>query len=221
MLHLLIELRVLVYTDGTMISSVSGTLLRKTEHAAVIQVGGVAFRIFVGPRTLSMLPKTGAEARLFTYLHVRENALELYGFLSEAESDLFERLNTVSGVGPKSALGVMGVAPVNQLSAAINEGRAELLTRASGIGRKTAERIILDLKGKLGSFAPAEALGLMESGLELEETLIALGFSKAEAKAAAGSVSPTTKGFAERLKEALRGRKRGGSVEQGGGSTGA
>ncbi|MEK7554418.1 MAG: Holliday junction branch migration protein RuvA [Patescibacteria group bacterium] len=187
-----------------MIRSVSGKLSRKQPGFAVIDAGPVSFKIFVSSATFERLPQVGAVVRLATYLHVRENALELYGFLHEAELDLFERLNTVSGIGPKSALGIMSIARVEQLIAAINEGRPELLTRASGIGRKTAERAILELKGKLSALKTPETLRLMESDLELEETLISLGFSRSDAKSAIEKVDPATAGFPERLREALR-----------------
>ncbi len=187
-----------------MIRSVSGKLSGKQPGFATVDAGPVSFKVFVAPPTFERLPSLGSEVRLATYLHVREDALELYGFLNEAELNLFERLNTVSGVGPKSALGIMGVARVEQLVAAINEGHPELITRASGIGRKTAERVILELKGKLSTVKAPETLRLMESDLELEETLVSLGFGRSEAKAAIEKVDPKISGFPERLKEAIR-----------------
>lgn len=184
--------------------SISGILIGKGEHFFVVDTGAIAFQLFAPRGVLEHLPPIGQKVKIFSYLHVREDALQLYGFLSEGERDFFERLNTVSGVGPKSALGIMGVAPVEQLVAAVNEGRTELLTRASGVGRKTAERVILELKGKLTMPRSAETLSLMESDIELEETLMSLGFTRLQAKEVTGKIPASVKGFKERLKEALR-----------------
>jgi Holliday junction DNA helicase RuvA len=189
-----------------MIHRVQGTLLAKRENFLVVETsGGISLRVFASPHTLSALPATGSPVTLHTYLHVREDALELYGFLHESELDLFEKLISVSGIGPKSGMGILGVAKADQLIAAINEGRTELITRASGIGRKTAERVILELKGKLAALGTAqETLNLMESDVELEETLMSLGYSKAQSKTAIAKLDPKITSFKERLKEALK-----------------
>ncbi len=187
-----------------MIRTLSGVLALKKEQYIVVETGGVGFKVAVPKSLMGALPSAGNMVKLFTYLAVRENALDLYGFLRESELELFERLNTVSGIGPKSALAIMGVAPVDQLAAAINEGRTELLTRVSGIGKKTAERVVLDLKGKLSLTSSPQMLELMESDNELEETLAALGFSRAQAKTAVGKIDPTIKDFKLRLREALK-----------------
>lgn len=188
-----------------MIQRVSGVILSKKTNYFVVEVGGgISLRIFASPHTLSALPAQGASVTVHTYLNVREDALELYGFLHESELDLFERLISVSGIGPKSAMGILGVAKADQLVAAINEGRAELITRASGVGRKTAERVILELKGKLASIGTQETLNLMESDVELEETLVSLGYTHAQSKAAIAKLDPKIVGFKERLKEALK-----------------
>lgn len=187
-----------------MIYRVTGTLVTVTPHCAVIETGGVSFQLFLSARAATELPPAGTTLSLFTYLHVREDALELYGFLREPERNLFERLNSVSGIGPKSALGILNVATVEQLVLAINEGNRELLTRASGIGKKTAERLILDLKGKLAAPASRESLARAEADLELEETLVSLGFTKAQAKTAVKTLDPNLANFKERLKAALK-----------------
>jgi Holliday junction DNA helicase RuvA len=187
-----------------MIHSLSGTVVTKRESYFTLDVHGVVFKLHAAPGTLATLPDAGSPLTVQTYLYVREDTLELYGFLTETERILFERLNAVSGIGPKSALGVLGVAKPDQLVAAINEGRAELLTRASGIGKKTADRVILELKGKLSVPSAPQTLQLMESDVELEETLVALGYTRVQAKGLVGKVDPKTKGFPERLREALR-----------------
>ena len=187
-----------------MIYSIRGTLLAKREHDVVVETGGIGFRVFVPKTILASLPDLGTIVTFFCMLYVRQDALELYGCLSAKELELFERLISVSGVGPKSAFGIMGVAPVDQLVAAINAGRIELLTRVSGVGKKTAERVVLELKGKLSLMTSPQLLTLMESDMELEETLVGLGYSRSQAKAATLRIDPKILGFKERLKEALR-----------------
>lgn len=189
-----------------MIHSVSGKLEEKREHFIVINTGNLAFKIIPTVSVLAGLREVGSEIKVFTYLHFhsREENFVLYGFSSVQEMDLFEWLLGVSGVGPKSAIGILSVSKIDQLIAAINEGRTELLTRASGIGRKTAERIVLELKGKLTLVLQPQTLSLMESDLELEETLVSLGYTKAQARAVVVKIDPKIKGFKERLKEALK-----------------
>src|SRR3989338_1292817 len=162
-----------------MIYSIAGKLVFKKDNLLVLEVGGLSFKIFSQASVLAALPESGATVKIFTYLYFREDSIELYGFLSEKELELFQALNSISGIGPKSALGILGVTKIEQLVAAINEGKTELLTRASGIGKKTAERIILELKGKLSLIAAPQVISLMESDVELEETLISLGYSRA------------------------------------------
>lgn len=164
-------------------------------------------KVYIPAAVASDLPPVGTNVDLFCHLHVREDALDLYGFLTEAELGLFEALISVTGVGPKSALNIMSVTRADQLAAAINEGRTELLTKASGIGRKTAERVVLELKGKLSFGSTARTLNLLESDLDLEEALVGLGYSKQQAKAAISRIDPKLKDFNSRLKEALRQQK--------------
>lgn len=187
-----------------MLYSLSGILTFKKEHLFGLETGGVTFKVFAPASVISNLPPVGERLKIFTYLYVRDEALELYGFLSEKELELFERLNTISGIGPKSALGILGITKIDQLVAAINEGKTELLTKASGIGRKTSERIVLELKGKLSTASAPQVLSLMESDVELEEVLLSLGYSRAQAKAAIIKIDPKITNFKDRLKEALK-----------------
>ena len=132
-----------------MIYSLAGRLSLKRDKFVVVESGGVGLKVAVSSAALNSLPAVGSPVNFFCHLRVKEDALELYGFLSEEELDFFELLNGVSGVGPKSALAVLALDKVENLEAAIAEGKSELLTRVSGIGRKTAERIILELKDKM------------------------------------------------------------------------
>ena len=196
-----------LYTK-TMIYSLSGTITLKQHGFAVVSVAGVGYKVFAPLSVLSNLPVVGGEVTLLTHHHVRDDANDLYGFLTGDELMLFQSLISISGVGPKSAMGVMGVAAIGEIITAINEGRTDLLTKASGVGKKTAERVVLELKGKL-SFADSTAtLGKMEKDLELEETLVSLGYSKQQAKAAIAKIDPEIKDFNERLKEVLKGYKK-------------
>lgn len=189
-----------------MIYSVSGILSLKRENLIVVEAGGVGYKLFVAENVAQSLPSIGSQVKVFSYLNLKQDGLDLYGFASEAELRLFERLISVNGVGPKSALGILSVAKIDQLVAAINGGKVELLTRASGVGKKTAERVVLDLKGKLSIEGPEsrQALSLMESDVELEETLASLGYSRQQAKIAISKIDPSVSGFKDRLKEALK-----------------
>lgn len=187
-----------------MVYSIAGTLTLKQQGFVVLEVAGIGYKIQCPLFVLSQLPPVGEAARLVVHHHIREDANDLYGFLSDAELSLFESLLGVSGIGPKSAMGILGVAPLPELVAAINEGRVDLLTKASGVGKKTAERAVLDLKGKL-TFADTSAIiTKMEKDGELEETLVSLGYSKAQARAAIAKLDPGITDFHEKLKAVLK-----------------
>lgn len=187
-----------------MIDHVTGTLVRKTERFAVIKCNGVGFKVFSHERALGKLPREGSEVTLYTLLYLREDGAELYGFLTREELEFFDLLNSVAGVGPKSALAVLEVAPLKDLAAAIKENRPDLLTRASGIGRRTAERIILELKGKVRAEASEEAVRKMESDADIVEALANLGYRREEAKAALGKLGEKPAELEARLKAALK-----------------
>lgn len=195
-----------IVRDYSMISTLRGTLISKTDTYALINMHGFGIQVFMAPLGLEALKAPGEEITLFTHLYWREETgPELYGFLSIKEREVFQKLNSISGIGPKSALAVFKVANVDQIIAAINEGKTDLLTRASGIGKKTAERIVLELKGKLETQAKGgEMLSLMESDIELEETLISLGYNRNDAKRAIAKIDPAVKGFKDRLRAALK-----------------
>jgi len=128
-----------------MIYSVRGRVSDKKDQFAVVALAGIGLKVFCPPRALAGL-RTGEEAEFFCHLHVREDILDLYGFPLEDELRLFEQLISVSGVGPRSALAIMEVSDLDGLTSAIQAGRPDLLTRAAGVGRKTAERIVLELR---------------------------------------------------------------------------
>lgn len=170
----------------------------------VISVGGFDFKVSVSLGTSERLPTAGHEIELFTYFHLKEGGVDLYGFLHEAERQFFEALISVSGVGPKSALSILGVAPAEELMAAIAKGEVDLLQRSSGIGRKTAERIVLELKDKLGGRLSEESTGLLEADNDILEALLSLGYRRDKAKEAVRKIDPALATASERLRDALK-----------------
>lgn len=187
-----------------MLYSISGELAAKGDHFAVVEAAGLGLKIFTNGRTLAKLPALGGAVKFFTHLHVREDALELYGFLTQEELGFFELLISVSGVGPKSALSILEIDKLEKLTSAIKEGRPDLLTRASGIGRKTAERIILELKSKVQAKESEIVVGKMEVDADLVETLVDLGYRRDQAKAALAKVDEKIVNLEERLKATLK-----------------
>ena len=133
-----------------MIYSLDGTLTYFDQNFAVVSCGGVGFKCFTTLTTLQSLPGVGKPVQLFTYLSVREDALDLYGFATTAELDCFKLLISVNGVGPKAALAILSELSADRLAVCIAGGDAKSLTHAPGIGKKIAERIVLELKDKMG-----------------------------------------------------------------------
>ncbi|MGB9847839.1 MAG: Holliday junction branch migration protein RuvA [Minisyncoccia bacterium] len=184
-----------------MIYFIDGEIVFVSSRFIVIKSGGIAFKVFVHPETIANL-NNQQNVRLYVYLNVKEDALELYGFLTQEELEFFELLNSVAGVGPKSALALIGLGSIQNLKAAILTNKIEFLTKAPGIGRKTAERIILELKSKLSNEEGiAERL---ESDLELENALSDLGYHREQIRRVLKEISKKEAPFAERLKEALK-----------------
>ena len=144
-----------------MIAMVKGILMEKSEGEAIVMTAsGLGMRLMCSMNTLSALPMAGAECTLFTHMNVREDAMELFGFLKREERDMFKRLISVSGVGAKMALAVLGSMPLSDLRLAILTGDAAALARAPGIGKKTAQRLSLELKDKLAQDALSGTNGL-------------------------------------------------------------
>jgi Holliday junction DNA helicase RuvA len=170
-----------------MIASIHGTLEMCKTDSAIIRVGGFGVRVFAPSSTLKRLNETGMEVTLYTHFQVREDGMALYGFSSEEEREAFERLITVSGIGPKVALGLLSVMDAPTLYKAIADEDQQRLALAPGVGKRVAARLVLELKGKLPSLAALSGTGAYTSGktqTEVLEALIGLGFSNAEAQAA-------------------------------------
>ena len=132
-----------------MIAHLRGTLLEKHPNLVIVDTGGVGYEVTIPVSTYSSLPETGAEVQLHIHTHVREDALLLFGFVSAADKALFEKLITVSGIGPKLAVTALGGLTAPDLAQAIREGSVEQLVRIPGVGKKTAERMVLELRDKL------------------------------------------------------------------------
>jgi len=163
-----------------MIARLEGVVLSADDGVAVLDVGGVGFAVYV-PLTVVLQP--GKRAMLYTYLHVRETELALYGFPDQDQKDLFEMLLSVSGVGPKAALNVLGTLSPDTLRRAVLNGQPEALSRAPGVGKKTAEAIVLHLKDKIKRQGVV-AMDVAEDDADVIAALTALGFSIVEAQRA-------------------------------------
>ena len=186
-----------------MINFLEGKIELKTEKYIVLNVAGVGYKVFVGTETQQKIPEKSGEVKIWTHLQVREDAMDLYGFLHLGELDFFEMLISVSGVGPRTALGVLSVGSADNLKRAIAAGDHSYLIRVSGIGRKTAERIIVELKDKLaGRGMTVDAPELREE-IDALEALMALGYSQSEARQALQQ-PPGDLSAEKRIKEALR-----------------
>jgi Holliday junction DNA helicase RuvA len=168
-----------------MISRLRGTAVARTGDKLVLEVGGVGYALAVTP-TASRLAERGGEVALETYLHVREDALQLYGFAETAERELFEHLLAVSGVGPKVALAIVSGSPPAELRRAIALEDTARFEAIPGIGKKTAQRVVLELKEKLGSVAAAPE----RSQIGARDALVELGYSMVEAERALAEVDP-------------------------------
>ena len=187
-----------------MISCLDGKIEFKGEKFVVVNVGGVGYRVFASSETLKKIPEKGSGVKIWIHTHLREDALELYGFLHMAELDLFETMIQAPGIGPRKALGVLGVAPIDTLRRAIAAGDVSYLTRVSGIGRKTAEKIVVELREKMaGKGVMVEAPELKEEADALE-ALMSLGYTQREAREALQQVSGDVKSPEKRIKEALK-----------------
>ena len=175
-----------------MISHLRGALLEKNPNMVVVDVHGVGYEVTIPVSVYSSLPAIGAEVGLYIHTHVREDALSLFGFVSAAEKTLFEKLISVSGIGPKLAVTALSGLASSDLIAAIRNGAVDQLVKIPGVGKKTAERMVLELRDKLDSIGlPARAAGVAASQNSFsateEDTISALmnfGSSRAAAEAA-------------------------------------
>lgn len=188
-----------------MISHLEGKIIHAEEKFAVLEAGGVGYKIFVTADTATKTKKIlGQTASFWTHLAVRENALDLYGFQTKEELDFFELLIGVSGIGPKTALGVLSVATIKNLRKAIASGETAHLTKVSGVGKKIAEKIVLELRDKIDFLDGEGDAGEMRDESDAVEALKALGYGEREAREAMKKVPEEISGTAARVKAALK-----------------
>lgn len=191
-----------------MIAHLAGVVFDKRPDGAIIDVHGVGYRVLVSQQSAAALPALGAAVSLRIYTHVREDALQLYGFATAAEESLFEHLISVSGVGPKLALTILSGMPAEELAASVASADAARLTKISGVGKKTAERLIVELKDKVraGFGARAGVSARAASDDDLVSALVNLGYRPLEAERAAASARKSSPKAAlpDLLREALK-----------------
>lgn len=181
-----------------MFYSITGTVVFSDENSVALDCNGVAFRLFTTLNTLKKCAPMGEKQTLFTVLNVREDALDLFGFADKSELDCFKLLTSVSGVGPKAGLAVLSQLSPDKLALAVAGGDVKAITAAQGIGPKIAQRIVLELKGKLDGFAlDSRALGdiaaaqkatVSYAGEDAVNALVMLGYSRSEASIAVGKL---------------------------------
>ena len=189
-----------------MIAHLRGKLVSKHPNQAIVDCAGVGYDVTISIPTFSDLPSIGAEVNLFIHTHVREDALALYGFLRSQEKQLFERLISVSGIGPKLAITILSGMPADEMVSAIRGNDLARLTRIPGIGKKTAERMTLELRDKLDAFtaAPVRAVSPIED--DVLSALVNLGYQRPAAEkavAAAAGTNGKSASFETLFKQAL------------------
>ncbi|MBR6966092.1 MAG: Holliday junction branch migration protein RuvA [Clostridia bacterium] len=196
-----------------MYAFIEGEVCEKANGSLVLLAGGVGWQLSCSNNTLQAAPAQGGKMRCYTFLSVREDAMELFGFSTREEKELFLQLTSVSGIGPKTALGLLGSMPLRDLNLAILLGDVNALSRAPGIGKKTAQRIALELKDKVSQeavsgpdVAAAPAVPVSGAGAvsEAVEALIALGYSSTEARNAVSQVRSRADTAEELIRLALR-----------------
>ena len=184
-----------------MISYLQGKVIFKGEKFVILDVNGVGYKVFLSRRTLNKLPEIGRYFKCFCYLNVRETALDLYGFLTEEELELFEILESIPGVGPKAALEISSLGPLEKLKKAIAAGDEKIFEEISGIGRKKARAIILELSGRLKEIEKQEK---PKKNQVPEQALINLGFSRQQTREALSQIPEDIQADEQKIKEALK-----------------
>lgn len=198
-----------------MISYIRGELVSLEADKVIVDVGGVGYGIFMPGQAMNLLPPVGSEVRIHTFLNVKEDALQLYGFLTRDDLEVFRLLITVNGIGPKGGLGILSTLSPDELRFAVMAKDVKAISAAPGVGKKTAEKLILELKDKLSiedvlnhqvedSYAAASPAG-QEQQAEAVQALVALGYGNTEALRAVREVKmDENTGVEEILKKALR-----------------
>lgn len=198
-----------------MISYIRGELILIEKDKVIVDVNGVGFGIFMPERAMGMLPQAGNEVKIYTYLNVREDAMQLFGFLTRDDMEVFRLLIGVSGIGPKGGLSILSCLSADDLRFAVMSGDAKAISKAPGIGKKTAEKLIIELKDKLDieevlnhtAEEPIQTAGhggASEVQSEAIQALVALGYGSTESVKAVKQVEPEYTTVEEVLKAALK-----------------
>ncbi len=185
-----------------MIARIKGKIAFFRDNYVVVDVAGVGYKIFVTDFAMGKIAGL-EEIELYTHTYVREDTLALYGFLAFDELEMFELLISISGIGPKAAIGILSIAEPKTVRTAVISGDSSILTRVSGVGKKTAERVILELKNRIEEL-PGEDQKLARADSEAIEALISLGYSTTQAREALKAVPENVKDVSERVREALK-----------------
>ncbi len=192
-----------------MITHIKGTIIDKEERSLVVDVNGMGYKVFATAATVEKA-REGAAIALWTHLAVREDAQTLFGFPSKDELGFFELLISISGIGPKTALGILNVSSVANIRKAVLTGDTSHLTKVSGVGKKIADKIVLELKGKFGAEHGGDGISLRDE-VDALEALKALGYGHKEAREAlkevakaAGKAGKEIKDTGEKVKAALK-----------------
>ncbi len=190
-----------------MIAHLRGKLISKHPNQAVVDCGGVGYDVVITVPTFSELAEAGSEVSLHIHTHVREDQIALFGFLQLSEKHLFERLISVSGIGPKLAITILSGMPVDEMVFAIRGNEITKLTKIPGIGKKTAERMVLELKDKLEEFSSAKPAPAKPTGTPREEDVISalmnLGYQRPAAEQALAAIGKGDLPFDEMFRKAL------------------
>ena len=188
-----------------MISSLEGKITLRAEKYIILEVNSIGYKVWCGEKTLSKLPQIGGSVKLFTFLSVKEPAWDLFGFMTVAEIELFELLISISGIGPKTAAGILSGASVDDLQEAIILGDETILARVSGIGKKVAQKIVIELKSKIKKLSKAagDKFSMIDE-IEIIDALVTLGYRISEAREAIKQVPLEIKGVENRVREALK-----------------
>lgn len=180
-----------------MLYNIKGILTVSDVNFIVVECGGVGFKCYTTLNTIKSIGTVGSEVNVYTHLSVREDAMDLYGFSTLNELDAFKLLITVSGIGPKAAVAILSELTPDKLALCIASGDAKSITKAQGVGKKTAERVVLELKDKMGNIAIGEGASVVSAAstvlessnsAEAVEALVALGYSQSDAAVIVGSM---------------------------------
>ncbi len=185
-----------------MIKYLKGKIFKKDKKSLILLINNIGYKVFLNEKELENI-KIDSEKEYYIYTNVKEDILDLYGFKTEKELDFFEKLIAISGIGPKSALNILSLTSLNNLKHAITSGDPSLLQQVSGIGKKTAERLVVELKEKI-IMELSEKIPITEDNKQVKEALISLGYKEKEAREAVQELKDDKIDLGHKIKQALQ-----------------